>query len=400
MKILVINAGSSSLKYQLFDMDSGEVTAKGLCERVGVDGRVTHKRPGKENYVLEKALPDHETALSTVLSIITDKELGVIKDISEIDAVGHRIAHGGEKLRSSSLIGEKELEYLHSIAEINPLHGPPAIKGIEACRKILPDIPQVGVFDTAFYGTLPEYAYIYPLPYEYYEKYKVRRYGFHGTSHRYVTAEAAKMIGKPLSELKVITCHLGNGSSVTATKYGNAVWTSMGFTPQDGIMMGTRTGAIDPTVLTYIMKKEGLSAEEAEDMINRKSGLYGVSGVSSDCREVMQAEKNGDARSHLAVEMLVDSVKKAIGSSLAEMNGADVLVFTAGIGENDAEIRSRICKDMDFFGIKIDEEANVTAKRGTEQDITSADGKVRVLIIPTDEEYMIAKDTQNLANKQ
>ena len=400
MKILVINAGSSSLKYQLFDMDSGEVTAKGLCERIGVDGRVTHKRPGKENYVLEKALPDHETALSTVLSLITDKELGVIKDISEIDAVGHRIAHGGEKLRSSSLIGEKELEYLHSIAEINPLHGPPAIKGIEACRKILPDIPQVGVFDTAFYGTLPEYAYIYPLPYEYYEKYKVRRYGFHGTSHRYVTAEAAKMIGKPLSELKVITCHLGNGSSVTATKYGNAVWTSMGFTPQDGIMMGTRTGAIDPTVLTYIMKKEGLSAEEAEDMINRKSGLYGVSGVSSDCREVMQAEKNGDARSHLAVEMLVDSVKKAIGSSLAEMNGADVLVFTAGIGENDAEIRSRICKDMDFFGIKIDEEANVTAKRGAEQDITSADGKVRVLIIPTDEEYMIAKDTQNLANKQ
>lgn len=400
MKILVINAGSSSLKYQLFDMDSGEVTAKGLCERIGVDGRVTHKRPGKENYVLEKVLPDHETALSTVLSLITDKELGVIKDISEIDAVGHRIAHGGEKLRSSSLIGEKELEYLHSIAEINPLHGPPAIKGIEACRKILPDIPQVGVFDTAFYGTLPEYAYIYPLPYEYYEKYKVRRYGFHGTSHRYVTAEAAKMIGKPLSELKVITCHLGNGSSVTATKYGNAVWTSMGFTPQDGIMMGTRTGAIDPTVLTYIMKKEGLSAEEAEDMINRKSGLYGVSGVSSDCREVMQAEKNGDARSHLAVEMLVDSVKKAIGSSLAEMNGADVLVFTAGIGENDAEIRSRICKDMDFFGIKIDEEANVTAKRGTEQDITSADGKVRVLIIPTDEEYMIAKDTQNLANKQ
>ncbi len=400
MKILVINAGSSSLKYQLFDMDSGEVTAKGLCERIGVDGRVTHKRPGKENYVLDKALPDHETAFSTVLSLITDKELGVIKDISEIDAVGHRIAHGGEKLRSSSLIGEKELEYLHSIAEINPLHGPPAIKGIEACRKILPDIPQVGVFDTAFYGTLPEYAYIYPLPYEYYEKYKVRRYGFHGTSHRYVTAEAAKMIGKPLSELKVITCHLGNGSSVTATKYGNAVWTSMGFTPQDGIMMGTRTGAIDPTVLTYIMKKEGLSAEEAEDMINRKSGLYGVSGVSSDCREVMQAEKNGDARSHLAVEMLVDSVKKAIGSSLAEMNGADVLVFTAGIGENDAEIRSRICKDMDFFGIKIDEEANVTAKRGTEQDITSADGKVRVLIIPTDEEYMIAKDTQNLANKQ
>ena len=400
MKILVINAGSSSLKYQLFDMDSGEVTAKGLCERIGVDGRVTHKRPGKENYVLEKALPDHETALSTVLSLITDKELGVIKDISEIDAVGHRIAHGGEKLRSSSLIGEKELEYLHSIAEINPLHGPPAIKGIEACRKILPDIPQVGVFDTAFYGTLPEYAYIYPLPYEYYEKYKVRRYGFHGTSHRYVTAEAAKMIGKPLSELKVITCHLGNGSSVTATKYGNAVWTSMGFSPQDGIMMGTRTGAIDPTVLTYIMKKEGLSAEEAEDMINRKSGLYGVSGVSSDCREVMQAEKDGDARSHLAVEMLVDSVKKAIGSSLAEMNGADVLVFTAGIGENDAEIRSRICKDMDFFGIKIDEESNVTAKRGTEQDITSADGKVRVLIIPTDEEYMIAKDTQNLANKQ
>lgn len=400
MKILVINSGSSSLKYQLFDMESGNVLAKGLCERIGVDGKITHKRPGKENHVIEKALPDHETALSEVLSLIIDPNLGVLRDISEIGAVGHRIAHGGERLRASAVIGDSEIMYLRSIADINPLHGPPAIKGIEACRKILPKTPQIGVFDTAFYGTLPDYAYIYPLPYEYYEKYKIRKYGFHGTSHRYVCEKTAETLGKPLSELKIITCHLGNGSSVTATKYGKAIWTSMGFTPQDGIVMGTRTGAIDPTVLTYIMKKENLTASEAEEMLDCRAGLLGISGVSSDCREVMEAEKKGDARSHLAIEMLVDSVKKAIGTCIAEMNGADALVFTAGIGENDPEIRSRVCKDMDFLGIKIDEKTNTAAKRGEKTDITADGARVRVLAIPTDEEYMIAKDTLELANKQ
>ncbi|MGN1095563.1 MAG: acetate/propionate family kinase [Eubacteriales bacterium] len=396
MKILVINAGSSSLKYQLFDMDTGSVLAKGNCERIGVDGRVTHKRPGKENYVLETPLADHDAALSVVLSLITDKELGVIADVSEIDAVGHRVAHGGEKLRSSSVIGEEELSYLYSIVDINPLHGPPAIKGIEACKRILPKTPQVGVFDTSYYSTVPDFAYIMPLPYEYYEKYKIRRYGFHGTSHRYVCQKAAQMLGRPLSELKIITCHLGNGSSVTATKYGKAVDTSMGFTPQDGVVMGTRTGAMDPTAITYIMKAEGLTASEMEDVINRKSGLLGISGVSSDCREVMSAENEGNERARLALQMLVNSVKKTIGSYIAEMNGADALVFTAGIGENDAVIRSRICRDMDFLGIKIDEETNSAAKRGEENDITADGARVRVLIIPTDEEYMIAKDTENL----
>ncbi len=399
MIILVINAGSSSLKYRLFDMEKEAVLAKGLCERIGIGGgRVIHKRAGKDDYVLEKDLPDHEVALASVLALITDKELGVIESLSQIGAVGHRVAHGGEKLKRSSVIGSDEVEYLQSIIDLNPLHGPPALSGIAACTKVLPGVTQVGVFDTSFYSTLPEYAYIYPLPYEYYEKYKVRRYGFHGTSHRYVSAEAARFLGKPTEELKIITCHLGNGSSVTATDCGKAVWTSMGFTPQDGIMMGTRTGSIDPTVITYIMKKEGLLPEQADDIINRHSGLAGISGISSDCREVEVAEAAGDHRASLAIDMLADSVKKAIATCAAEMNGVDAVVFTAGIGENSATIRSRVCKNMEFFGIKIDEEKNRNAPRGKDFDMTAADGKVKVLIIPTDEEYMIAKDTLNLVN--
>ena len=397
MKILVINSGSSSLKYQLFDMTSGDVLAKGLCERIGGEcGIVTHKRPGHDPYKAEPVIPDHGAALSIVLGLITDKELGVIEHIDEIEAVGHRVAHGGEMLKSSSLIGEKELEYLYSIVDINPLHGPPAIKGIEACKKLLPKVPQVGVFDTSYYSTIPEHAYICPLPYEYYEKYKIRRYGFHGTSHRFVTAECAKIMGKPLEELKIITCHMGNGSSITATKYGKAIDTSMGFTPQDGLIMGTRSGAIDPTVLTYIMKTENVSAQEMDDIINRKSGLLGVSGVSNDCREIWEAANAGNKRAKLALDMLINDVKKIVGSYLAEMNGADALVFTAGIGENDFAVREGVCRDMDFFGIKIDEEKNKNAARGEFNDITAPDGKMKVFIIPTDEEYMIAKDTQNL----
>ena len=398
MKILVINSGSSSLKYQLFDMTTGDVLAKGLCERIGGEvGIITHKRPGHDPYKAEPVLPDHGAALSLVLGIITDKELGVISSIDEIEAVGHRVAHGGEMLKKSSLIGEKELEYLYSIVDINPLHGPPAIKGIEACRKLLPTVPQIGVFDTSYYSTIPDYTYICPLPYEYYEKYKIRRYGFHGTSHRFVTAECAKVMGKPVEELKIITCHMGNGSSITATKYGKAVDTSMGFTPQDGVMMGTRCGAIDPSVLTYIMKTEGISAQEMDDVINRKSGLLGISGVSNDCREIWQAADAGNERAALAMKMLVGGVKKIVGSYLAEMNGADAIVFTAGIGENDYLVRELVCKEMDYCGVKIDVEKNAASPKGTFNDITAPDGKVKVFIIPTDEEYMIAKDTQTIA---
>lgn len=397
MKILVINAGSSSLKYQLFDMDSGEVTAKGLCERIGVDGRVTHKRPGKENYVLEKALPDHETALSTVLSLITDKELGVIKDISEIDAVGHRIAHGGEKLRSSSLIGEKELEYLHSIAEINPLHGPPAIKGIEACRKILPDIPQVGVFDTAFYGTLPEYAYIYPLPYEYYEKYKVRRYGFHGTSHRFVSQEAAKYLGREGDkDFKVVTMHLGNGSSISAVKGGKSVDTSMSFTPLGGVPMGTRSGDLDPAIVEFLANKYNMTLAETLNYLNKKSGVKGLSGVSSDFRDLTEAANAGNHRAALALDVFCYSCKKYLGAYAAAMGGVDCVVFTAGIGEHDGEVRKAIASDMEFMGIAIDKEKNDHLGDGI-CDITAEGGKVKVLVIPTNEELVIARDTERLA---
>jgi acetate kinase len=399
MKILVINAGSSSLKYQLFDMTTGDVLAKGLCERIGGEtGIITHKRPGCDPYKAEPSLPDHGAALSLVLELITDKELGVIADIAEIDAVGHRVAHGGEMLKKSSVIGDKELEYLYSIVDINPLHGPPAIKGIEACRKLLPSVPQIGVFDTSYYSTIPEHTYTCPIPYEYYEKYKIRRYGFHGTSHRFVTGKCAELMGKPAEELKIITCHMGNGSSVTATKYGKAIDTSMGFTPQDGLIMGTRSGAIDPTVLTYIMKAENLSAQEMDDIINRKSGLLGVSGVSNDCREIWEEADKGNKRAKLALDMLINGVKKIVGSYLAEMNGADAIVFTAGIGENDYGVREGVCADMEFFGIKIDVDVNKNAPRGEIVDITAPDGKMKEFIIPTDEEYMIAKDTQNLVN--
>ena len=391
MKILVINAGSSSLKYQLFDMDSGEVTAKGLCERIGVDGRVTHKRPGKENYVLEKALPDHETALSTVLSLITDKELGVIKDISEIDAVGHRIAHGGEKLRSSSLIGEKELEYLHSIAEINPLHGPPAIKGIEACRKILPDIPQVGVFDTAFYGTLPEYAYIYPLPYEYYEKYKVRRYGFHGTSHSFVSKRCAQYLNMDLNNSKIIVAHLGNGASISAVVNGKCVDTSMGLTPLEGLVMGTRSGDIDPAIMEFIAKKENLDIDGMMEVLNKKSGVEGMSGVSSDFRDLEAAYNEGNPRAIDACEVFAYRVAKYIGAYVAAMNGVDAIAFTAGIGENTSFIREKILAYFGYLGIEIDKEKNNI--RGVEEIISTPDSKVTVCVIPTNEELAICRET-------
>ena len=394
MKILVVNAGSSSLKYQLFDMDSGTVLAKGLCERIGIDGAITHKRPGKENYKVNAPLGDHRAAIELVLKLLCDSELGVISSVDEIGAVGHRVAHGGERLRRSSVIGNDELEYLESIVEINPLHGPPAISGIKACQSVMPNVKHVGVFDTSYYSTMEERAYIYPIPYELYEKYKIRRYGFHGTSHRFVCAKAMELLGK--DDAKIITCHLGNGSSITASVGGKAVDTSMGFTPQEGVPMGTRSGSLDPTVVTYIMKKEGLSPDEMEKLLNSKSGLLGVSGVSSDCRDVLEAQNAGDKRSALAMDILVHYIKKIIGSYVAEMNGLDALVFTAGIGENDGIVRDMICKDLSYLGIEIDNDINLTCERGTLTEITKKGAKVRTFAIPTNEEYMIALDTYDL----
>ena len=394
MKILVVNAGSSSLKYQLFDMDTGAVLAKGLCERIGIDGGITHKRPGKENYKASAPLADHKAAIELVLEILCDSELGVISSPDEIGAVGHRFAHGGEKLRKSSVLGKSELEYLESIVEINPLHGPPAISGFKACSSVMPNVKHVGVFDTSYYSTVEEKAYIYPIPYELYEKHKIRRYGFHGTSHRFVCARAMDMIGN--QNARVITCHLGNGSSITASIGGKAVDTSMGFTPQEGVPMGTRSGTIDPTVVTYIMKKEGLSPEECENLLNSKSGLLGVSGVSSDCRDVLAGKYAGDKRAGLAIDILIHYIKKIIGSYIAEMNGVDALVFTAGIGENDGIIREMICENMSYLGIEIDSDINLNAKRGTEVEITKPGAKVRTFAIPTNEEYMIALDTYEL----
>ena len=394
MKILVVNAGSSSLKYQLFNMETGEVLAKGNCERIGIDGVITHKRPGKEDYKSEANLPDHKAAIELVLKLLCDAELGVISSVEEIGAVGHRFAHGGE-IRKSSILGEEELKYLESIVEINPLHGPPAISGFKACKAVMPDIAHVGVFDTSYYSSMEEKAYIYPMPYELYEKYNIRRYGFHGTSHRFVCAKAAELIGK--KDAKIITCHLGNGSSITATMNGKAIDTSMGFTPQEGVPMGTRSGTIDPTVVSYIMKKEGLSPEEVEKLLNSKSGLLGVSGISSDCRDITEAQEAGNKRAALAMDILVHYIKKIIGSYVAEMNGVDALVFTAGIGENDRNVRARVCREMSYLGIEIDEELNATCERGADVELTKPGAKVRTFVLPTNEEYMIALDTLNLA---
>ena len=394
MKILVVNAGSSSLKYQLFDMDTNTVMAKGNCERIGIDGFITHKCPNKADYKAEASFPNHRAAIECVLGLLTDKEKGVISGINEISAVGHRFAHGGEKLRASAILGADEIAYLESIVGLNPLHGPPAISGFKACKEVMPHVQHVGVFDTSYYSNMEDYAYVYPIPYEFYEKHKIRRYGFHGTSHRYVAQKAAELLGN--KDAKIITCHLGNGSSITATVGGKAVDTSMGFTPQDGVPMGTRSGAIDPTVVTYLQKVEGLTAEEVDKILNKESGLLGVSGISSDCRDVCDAAEKGNYRASLALKILIHNIKKIIGSYVAEMNGVDALVFTAGIGENDRGLREDICKDMSFLGIQVDEAVNQACPRGAFADITAKDAKVKTFVIPTNEEYMIALDTLNL----
>lgn len=397
MKILVLNAGSSSLKYQLFDMSTGEVIAKGLCERIGAGGVITHKRPNCENFSEELDLTDHSVALKNVLSLLTSAEYGVIASIEEIDAVGHRVVHGGEGLKTSSRITESVIKYLESIVPINPLHGPPAIAGMTACLALMPNTPQVAVVDTSFFSDIEDFRYIYPIPYEFYEEFHVRRYGFHGTSHRFVSTELAKTIGRPIEELKIVTCHLGNGSSITAVDGGKAIDTSMGFTPQEGIPMGTRSGSIDPSVVTYIMKKKGLTPDQMDDILNKKSGLLGISGLSNDCRNVTEAAEAGNERAMLALKILANGIKKHIGAYIAEMNGIDALVFTAGIGENQVLLRQMVCENLDYLGIKIDNEKNKNFTRGVPFDLSAEDAKVATWIIPTDEEYMIAIDTQRIA---
>ncbi len=394
MKILVINAGSSSLKYQFIDIDTKQVLAKGLCERIGIDGKLTQKVSGRDNFVREDAMKDHSDAIRMVIEALTDKEVGVISDMKEIDAVGHRVVHGGEIFSGSVMIDDAVMDALQQCVPLAPLHNPANIIGIEACAKIMPGVPQVGVFDTAFHQTMPQKAYMYALPYEMYEKHKIRRYGFHGTSHKYVSGRAAEMLGKKPEDLKIITLHLGNGSSITAVDGGKSVDTSMGFTPLAGVTMGTRCGDIDPAIVTFLMENEGLDAKGVDALMNKESGVFGISGLSSDFRD-LEAAMDTDPKAKLALDMFAYSVKRYVGAYAAAMGGVDAIVFTAGIGENTALMRAAITEGLEFMGIKVDPELNKV--RGEEKDISAEGATVRTLVIPTDEEMMIAMDTAKLA---
>ncbi|PQQ67320.1 acetate kinase [Acetivibrio saccincola] len=395
MKVLVINTGSSSLKYQLIDMTNENVLAKGVCERIGLEQSfLKHSKIGENAVVIEKDLYNHRLAIKEVINALTDDKIGVIKDMSEISAVGHRVVHGGEKFYQSVIIDDEVKKAIEECSELAPLHNPSNIVGIEACKQIMPDVPMVAVFDTAFHQTMPRHAYIYALPYEIYEKYRLRRYGFHGTSHKYVSERAAQILNRPIEELKIITCHLGNGASICAVKYGKSVETSMGFTPLQGLCMGTRSGTIDPAVISFLMEKEKMTVKDISDFLNKKSGVLGVSGVSSDFRDIQEAAENGNDRAQLALDIFCYRVKGFIGDYAAIMNGVDAVVFTAGIGENNDYVRSKILTDMDFLGIKIDEEKNKV--RGEEMDISTPDAKVRTLVIPTNEELAIARETVRL----
>ena len=398
MKVLVINCGSSSLKYQVLDMTDESLLAKGLVERIGMDGAViNHTKSGEETIVNEVPMDDHKEAIAQVLAAIQDPAHGVVSDMSEIGAVGHRVVHAGEKYAESVIIDDTVMQALEECIEIAPLHNPPNLSGIEACRALMPETPMVAVFDTAFHQTMPPESYIYALPYEYYEKYKVRRYGFHGTSHKYVAQRAAEMLGKGLGDLKLITCHLGNGASVTAIKYGKVVDTSMGFTPLEGLVMGTRSGDLDPAIVSFIKEKEGLDDAGINNVLNKKSGVLGVSGVSSDFRDIEAAVEEGNERADLALRMFAQRVKFYIGAYIAELNGVDAIVFTAGVGENDISMREIICDDMEALGINLDAIKNKV--RGKDTVISADDSKVKLLLIPTNEELMIARDTYSLANK-
>ncbi|WP_019138412.1 acetate/propionate family kinase [Peptoniphilus timonensis] len=395
MKILVINCGSSSLKYQLIDMETEDVMAKGLVERIGIEGsRIKHETIGKEKKTIETPMQDHKRALELVMESLTNEEYGAIKSLDEIDAVGHRVVHGGEDFAKSVIIDDKVLKGIEDNVEIAPLHNPPNIMGIKACQRLLPDVKQVAVFDTAFHQTMPEESYIYALPYEYYEKYKIRRFGFHGTSHKYITNKAAEMLGKDVNDVNLITCHLGNGSSICAVENGKSIDTSMGFTPLEGLAMGTRCGDLDPAILPFIMDKENLSTEEINTLINKKSGVLGISGVSSDFRDIEEARDEGNKRAKLALDIFEKRVRGYIGSYMTELDHVDAIVFTAGVGENSIEMRESIVAGLKSLGIKLDPERNNV--RGEDKLISSDDSAIKVFVIPTNEELMIARDTKEL----
>ena len=397
MNILVINAGSSSLKYQLLNPETGALLAKGLCERIGIDGKFTYKPQVEGKKVLDAidvAMPTHSEAIQAVLDALVDAENGVIGSMKEIDAVGHRVVHGGEAFNKSVLITDDVMKAIEDCIPLAPLHNPANLTGIRACQKVMPGVPMVAVFDTAFHQTMPAKAYMYALPYEYYENDKVRRYGFHGTSHKYVAGRAAAMLGKKPEELKLISCHLGNGSSVTAVDGGKSVDTSMGFTPLAGLPMGTRAGDLDAGILQYVMNKYGLSIDEMLNVLNKKSGVEGLSGVSSDFRDLENAAAEGNEKASLSREKFAYEVKKYVGAYAAAMGGVDAIIFTAGVGENDKAIRAMVCKGLEYMGVKLDDEAN--SVRGKETVISTADSKVKVLLIPTNEELMIAMDTASI----
>lgn len=392
MNVLVINCGSSSLKFQLINSDSEEVLAKGLCERIGIDGSLTYQPAGGEKVKSAKDMPTHTEAIQFVIDALTNPETGVVKSLDEIGAVGHRLVHGGEKFASSVVITEEVKKAVEECNDLAPLHNPANLIGVNACQKLMPNTPMVAVFDTAFHQTMPEKAYMYGLPYAYYDKYKVRRYGFHGTSHSFVSKRAAEIVGKPYDATKTIVCHLGNGASVCAVLNGKSVDTSMGLTPLEGLVMGTRSGDIDPAILEFIAKKENLDIEGLMKVLNKDSGVYGLSnGLSSDFRDLSAAAEDGNEQAKVALEVFAYRVAKYVGSYTAAMNGVDNIVFTAGIGENDKEIREEICGYLEFLGIKIDKEAN--GKRGEEVIISTPDSKVKVLVIPTNEELAIARET-------
>ncbi len=401
MKVLVVNAGSSSLKYQLFNTEDGAVLAKGICERIGIDGLIEHRlgEDGEKNK-RELAMPNHAVAMKIVVDTLTDPTLGCLSDMSEIKAVGHRVVHGGPYFFESCLVTPEVIEKLKLCNDFAPLHTPAHLMGIEGCTEVMPSVPQVLVFDTAFHQTMPEYAYTYALPKDMIEKDHIRRYGAHGTSHRFVSIEMAKLLDKPVEETKIITCHIGNGSSISAVKGGKCIDTSMGFTPLEGVEMGTRCGSIDPAIVTYIMKKYGYTPDEMSSFMNKKCGFLGLSGISSDSRDIEAAILKGDKQALLTANVLAYQVKKYIGSYAAAMNGLDAIVFTAGMGENNPELRERVCTDMSFLGIEIDNELNAkTLRQPNTVELSTKNSKVKVYVLPTNEELMIAKDTENIVSK-
>ena len=403
MKVLVINAGSSSLKYQLIDVDSGAVIAKGLCERIGIDGsKLTYKPTGKDSHVFEKDMKDHAQAIRMVLEALADKDIGVVKSMDEIDAVGHRVLHGGEKFSEPVVINDNVLATIEECVPLGPLHNPANLMGIRGCMEVMPGVPMVAVFDTAWGQTMPKEAFIYALPYDAYTKYQIRRYGFHGTSHRYVTGRAVEKLvaaGMKKEDTRVITCHLGNGSSVSAARGGKCIDTSMGLTPLEGLPMGTRCGDIDPAIVPFIMQRTGMTPAEMDTYMNKKSGMLGLSGVSSDVRDLEAAAKEGNDRAELALKTFAYKEKKYIGSYSAALGGVDAIVFTAGVGENDQGIRAQVLHGLEYLGVDTDFDKNLNAPRGEEVEISKPGSRVKVFVIPTDEEMVIARDTAALTAK-